>query len=189
MQFILASKSARRVELLWRTGYEFEVRESGFREVTLASPKDTVEVNARGKALAVAEGRDVVLASDTVVFLAEQPVGERVLGQAAGEKDVLRMLGALRGRRHEVHSGVAVVRGDDVIVRHAVTTVKMRHIDDAELLAYAESGEGVGKAGGYAIQGRAGAFVAWLGGDYSNVAGLPLALTIRMLERFDVRWY
>lgn len=189
MQFILASESARRVELLRRTGYDFEARKSGFPEVTLESPRDTAEANARGKALAVAEEDIVILAADTVVYLPDLSAGERVLGQAGSEEDVSRMLGALRGRTHEVHSGVAVARGDEIIVRHAVTSVKLRPLDNTELEAYVGLGEGIGKAGGYAIQGRAGAFVEWIGGDHSNVVGLPLALTIRMLGRFGVRWY
>ena len=189
MQFILASESARRVELLRRTGYDFEARKSGFPEVTLEHPEETVAVNARGKALAVVEGDAIVLAADTIVYLAELPAGERILGQAGSEEDVYRMLGALEGRTHEVHSGVAIAREDEIVVRHAVTRVKLRPLGEAELLAYAKLGEGVGKAGGYAIQGRAGAFVEWIGGDHSNVVGLPLALTIRMLERVGVRWY
>lgn len=177
------------MELLRRTGYDFVTRKSGFPEVTLEDPKATVEANARGKALAVVEGDAVVLAADTIVYLTELPAGERILGQAGNEEDVRRMLGELHGRTHEVHSGVALARGNEIIVRHAVTRVKLRPLDDAELSAYANLGEGVGKAGGYAIQGRAGAFVEWIGGDYSNVVGLPLALTIRMLEHFGVRWY
>ncbi|MGF1470308.1 MAG: Maf family protein [Rubrobacteraceae bacterium] len=189
MQFILASESARRVELLRRAGYAFETRKSGFPEVTLESPKATAEANARGKALAVAGAEAVVLAADTVVYVPELPAGQQILGQAGDERDVRRMLEALRGRKQEVHSGVAIARGDELAVRHAVTSVKFRQIRDGEIRAYAEFGEGVGKAGGYAIQGRAGAFVEWLSGDYSNVVGLPLALAIRMLEQFGVRWY
>ncbi|MGB3633460.1 MAG: Maf family protein [Rubrobacteraceae bacterium] len=189
MQFVLASESARRVELLRRTGYDFETCKSGFPEVTLESPKETVVANARGKALAVGEDDAIVLAADTVVYLPDLPDGERVLGQAKGELDVLTMLTALNGRAHEVHSGVAVSRSDEIIVCHSVTSVKLRKLGATEISAYTKLGEGIGKAGGYAIQGRAGAFVEWIGGDYSNVVGLPLALTIRMLERFGVRWY
>lgn len=189
MQFVLASESARRVELLHRTGYNFEARRSGFPEVTLESPKETVLANARGKALAFTGEDPIVLAADTVVYLPVLPAGEQVLGQARSERDVLKMLTALNGRTHEVHSGVAISRADEIIVRHSVTSVKLRRLDAPEISAYAKLEEGVGKAGGYAIQGRAGAFVEWIGGDYSNVVGLPLALTIRMLERFGVRWY
>ena len=180
MSFVLASESARRMDLLRLAGYEFETRKSGFPEVTLADPRETVEANARGKALAVAEAMpgDVVLGSDTVVYL---PAEGRVLGQAADAEGVTAMLLLLRGVRHEVYSGVAVVGGETVTVRHAVTAVRMRWIPDAEVEDYARLGEGVGKAGGYAIQGRAAMFVEWIGGDYTNVVGLPLALTCRML--------
>lgn len=189
MQFVLASESARRVELLRRTGYDFETRKSGFPEVTLADPKATAEENARGKALAAISGDEVVLAADTVVFVPELAAGQRVLGQAGDKDEARRMLGALSGRVHEVYSGVAVARQNDVVVRHAMTRVKFRPLSDEELVAYVSLGEGVGKAGGYAIQGRAGAFVEWIMGDYSNVVGLPLSLAIRMLEHSGVRWY
>jgi septum formation protein len=185
--FILASESARRVGLLRAAGYDFETRKSGFPELTLEDPKETVEANARGKALAVAkESDDVVLAADTVVYL---PRGGEILGQAKSAKEVRRMLRLLRGRVHEVHSGVAVARGENLMVRHAVTQVRMRELGEEEIEAYARLGEGVGKAGGYAIQGRAAVFVEWIGGDYTNVVGLPLTLTVRMLGGFGIDWY
>ena len=156
MRFVLASESARRVDLLRRMGYDFETRRSGFPEVVLADPVETVGANARGKALAVAEGSgEVVLAADTIVYLPDLPAGERVLGQARSEEHVRRMLASLRGRLHEVHSAVAVVQREKLEIRHAVTKVRMRSLDEEEIQAYARLGEGVGKAGGYAIQGRA----------------------------------
>ncbi len=168
-------------------GYDFDTRRSGFPEVTLEDPKETVMSNARGKALAVARGSDdVVLAADTVVYL---PEGGQILGQAKSAKEVRRMLRLLRGRVHEVHSGVAVARGENLMVRHAVTQVRMRELGEEEIEAYARLGEGVGKAGGYAIQGRAAVFVEWIGGDYTNVVGLPLTLTVRMLGGFGIDWY
>lgn len=178
------------MDLLNQAGFAFETRKSGFPEVTLEDPKETVETNARGKALAVAENSDkVVLAADTVVYLHELSAGERILGQAGITVEVRRMLSLLHGCVHEVHSGVAVAAGGEVSVRHAVTSVRMRRLGAAEIEAYARLGEGVGKAGGYAIQGRAAAFIEWIGGDYTNVVGLPLALTVRMLESVGVRWY
>ena len=189
MPFVLASESARRVELLSTAGYDFEARKSGFPEVTLRDPQETVETNARGKALAIAAETDaVVLGADTVVYL-PGPTGGTIFGQAASAADVRRMLGSLSGREHEVYSGVAVVRSGEVAVRHAVTTVRMRDLAEVEISAYAAGGDGVGKAGGYAIQGQAAMFVAWIGGDYTNVVGLPLALTGRMLSDFGVSWY
>jgi septum formation protein len=187
LHFVLASESARRVDLLRVAGYNFEATRSGFPEVSLDEPRETAETNARGKALAVAKTTDdVVLAADTVVFLPDGPAAGSVLGQAADGEEVRRMLLSLRGRPHEVHSGVAAARGESLVVGSAVTRVRMREVGDGEVESYVRSGEGVGKAGGYAIQGRAGAFVEWIGGDYTNVVGLPLALTGRMLARFGV---
>ena len=187
MRFLLASESARRVDLLRAAGYDFGATRSGFPEVSLPDPRETAETNARGKALAVAARTgSVVLAADTVVYGPDLPPRERVMGQAKDGGDVRRMLLVLRGRRHEVYSGVAVARGDRLVVGHAVTRVRMRAVEDHEVESYVRLGEGIGKAGGYAIQGRAAAFIEWIGGDYTNVVGLPLALTGRMLARFGV---
>ena len=188
MDFILASESARRVELLRRAGFDFEAQKSGFPEVFMEDPRETVEANARGKAIAVAATipDTLVLAADTVVY---EPLSKRTLGQAKTGEEVREMLKLLGGGVHRVYSGVAVSRGEEVSVRHSVTEVRMRDIPEPEIHAYARLGEGVGKAGGYAIQGRATIFVEWVGGDYTNVVGLPLALTLRMLQRAGVRWY
>lgn len=191
MRFILASESARRVELLRRAGYDFEARKSGFAEVSHDDPAATVEDNARGKALAVAraEPESVVLASDTVVYLP----GSGVFGQASDGEEVRRMLGEISGREHEVHTAVAVAapgsQGGMPEVRREVTRVKMRGISAEETEAYVADGEGVGKAGGYAIQGLAAIFVERIEGDYTSVVGLPLSLTAAMLASHGVRWY
>ncbi len=187
MGLVLASESARRVHLLGAAGFDFETTKSGFPEVTLEHPRETVLANARGKALAVRRNPgDVVLAADTIVYV---PGEKAILGQAGDADDVRRMLRMLRGRPHEVHSGVAVAGSDEPEVRHAVTAVRVRAFRAEELEAYVRTGEGVGKAGGYAIQGGAAAFVEWIGGDYTNVVGLPLALTVRMLEGAGVKPY
>ena len=163
-------------------GYEFEATRSGFPEVLLQDPAETVMANAKGKALATARDPDtVVLAADTIVYLPDLPAGDRILGQAANTEDVRRFVDLLQGRAHEVYSGVAVARGEDLTLRHAVTRVRMRVLGSSEVESYVRYGEGVGKAGGYAVQGRAGAFVEWIGGDYTNVVGLPLSLTGRTL--------
>jgi septum formation protein len=190
-QFVLASESPRRVALLTGVGYDFTAQKSGFPEIFLDNPEETVEANARGKALAVASGLpdEVVLAADTVVYLPELLVEEATLGQAKNEDDVRRMIGLLQGRAHEVYSGVAVARDGEVSVRSAATRVRLRELSQAEVSAYVALGEGIGKAGGYAIQGKAALFVERIEGDYTNVVGLPLALTGRMLEGYGVRWY
>lgn len=187
-QFVLASESARRVALLRMVGYDFEARKSGFPEVVLQDPKETVEANARGKALAVTTDLpgDVVLGADTVVYLPEEAY---ILGQAKSNGEVRMMLSLLQGRVHEVYSGVSVARNGDVTVGSMRTRVQMRGLSKAEASAYVGLGEGIGKAGGYAIQGKAALFVEGIQGDYTNVVGLPLALTSRMLEDYGVRWY
>ncbi len=191
MRFVLASESARRVDLLRMAGYDFEARKSGFPEVVLDDPRETVEANARGKALAVASALpgEVVLAADTIVYLPELPSGEATLGQAKNGDDVRRMIGLIEGRVHEVYSGVAVARNEEVSTQSLMTRVRLRGLTEAEVSAYVELGEGIGKAGGYAIQGKAALFVEAIEGDYTNVVGLPLSLTSRMLEGYGVRWY
>jgi septum formation protein len=186
-RLVLASESARRVNLLHTAGYEFEARKSGFPELVLEDPVETVRANAVGKALAVATDPDtVVLAADTIVYLPDLPTLDRILGQAKNNQDVQRFINLLQGRAHEVYTGIAVVRGEDLALRHAATSVRMRALGTAEVDSYARYGEGIGKAGGYAVQGRAASFVEWIGGDYTNVVGLPLALTGRMLANAGI---
>ena len=181
-RLVLASESARRVDLLLTAGYEFEAHKSGFPEVVLEDPIKTVRANAEGKALAVATDPDtVVLAADTIVYMPDLPTHDRILGQARNGQEVQRFIDLLQGRAHEVFTGIAVARGEDLVSRHAVTWVRMRSLGTAEVESYARYGEGIGKAGGYAVQGRAASFVEWIGGDYTNVVGLPLTLTRRML--------
>jgi septum formation protein len=186
-RLVLASESARRVDLLRTAGYEFEAYKSGFPEVVLKDPIKTVRANAEGKALAVATDPDtVVLAADTIVYLPDLPMHDRIFGQARNGQEVQRFIDLLQGRAHEVFTGIAVARGEDLVSRHAVTRVRMRSLGTAEVESYARYGEGVGKAGGYAVQGRAASFVEWIGGDYTNVVGLPLALTRRMLANAGI---
>lgn len=191
MRLVLASESQRRVDLLRMVDYDFTVQKSGFPELVLDDPKETVEANARGKALAVAAELpgEVVLGADTIVYLPGRSAEEAILGQAKNREDVRRMLGLLQGRAHEVYSGVAVMRNSHVSVESAVTRVQLRELSEVEISAYVKLGEGIGKAGGYAIQGRAALFVERIEGDYTNVVGLPLALTSRMLEKYGIFWY
>jgi len=187
VRLLLASESARRFDLLKTAGYEFETRKSGFPELTLQDPVETVKANAKGKALAVPRDPDtIVLAADTIVYLPDLPPDDRILGQAKTTRDVEHFINLLHARTHEVYTGVAVVRTEDLTLRHAMTRVRMRALDTAEIESYALHGEGVGKAGGYAVQGRAASFVEWIGGDYTNVVGLPLALTSRMLSNAGI---
>jgi septum formation protein len=88
-----------------------------------------------------------------------------------------------------VYSGVAIACDGNVTTQSEVTRVHLRNLSEEEMSAYVALGEGIGKAGGYAIQGRAALFVERIEGDYTNVVGLPLARTSRMLQNYGVRWY
>jgi septum formation protein len=178
---VLASTSPRRLELLARIGVTPariaapEIDETP-RQGEL--PRAYVARLAEGKALAVERAaEEVVLAGDTTVA-----VGRRILEKPADEADLRRMLGLLSGRRHHVWSGVCVVGPDGKPrVRTVDTIVAFKALSAAEIDWYVQSGEGMGKAGGYAIQGRAESFVRFLSGSHSNVVGLPLFETRSLL--------
>jgi septum formation protein len=119
-----------------------------------------------------------VLAADTVVAC-----GRRILPKAESDDEVRACLALLSGRRHQVITAVALLTPDGHLrTRLAMTRVSFRRLDDAMISGYLESREGIGKAGGYAIQGRAEIFVKEISGSYSNVVGLPLALTVLLLK-------
>lgn len=184
VQFILASASPRRAELLSRLGYRFTVRPADLDEERRPgeSPADYVQRLAVDKAAAIDETQLPVLAADTTVAL-----GEIIFGKPAHEDDALRMLLALSGRRHEVLTAVCVrqgARSESVLSR---TWVDFAELDESQARAYWASGESAGKAGGYAIQGLAEAFVRGIEGSYSGVVGLPLQQTIGLLQLFSVR--
>jgi septum formation protein len=133
---------------------------------------------AREKALAVqAERDDIVLTADTTVAL-----GRRIMGKPRDAGEAAEFLLALGGRRHQVITAVAVRRGDRLWERESVSAVKMKRLSDVEINAYLASGEWHGKAGGYAIQGAAGAFIPWISGSFTGIVGLPLAETAQLLQ-------
>lgn len=136
---------------------------------------------ARAKAEALAGDGAVVLAADTVVF-----VGRRILPKAEGEADARACLELLSGRNHHVATGVAVAHNGVVKTRLAEARVAFKRLSSAEIDAYVESGEWDGKAGGYAIQGKAGRFVIDIVGSYSTIVGLPLFETANLLESCGV---
>lgn len=181
MRFILGSGSPRRKELLAQLGIVPDA----------ITPPDIVEDPKKGelprpycarlareKAAAVQAGpEDIVLCADTTVAL-----GRRILGKPRDAGEAAAFLTALGGRRHEVITAVAVRRGDRIWTRESVSTVKMKRLSDVELNAYLTGGEWQGKAGGYAIQGAAGAFIPWISGSFTGIVGLPLAETTTLLQ-------
>ena len=120
---------------------------------------------------------DLVLCADTTVAL-----GRRILGKPADTGEAAAFLLALSGRRHRVITAIALRRGDKVWVRDVVSQVRMKRLSDLELNAYLASNDWQGKAGGYAIQGPAGALIPWISGSYTGIVGLPLAETANMLQ-------
>ena len=172
---LLASASPRRRELLAQLGVSFRVAAVDIDEspVPGEAPRDLVLRLARGKAeraLADSETGQWVLGADTVVA-----VGKEILGKPADAAEAAAMLERLSGRAHIVYSGLALARsGFATRVAAVRTRVWMRDIAADEVAAYLATGEPLGKAGAYAIQGRAAAFVRFLAGSYSNVVGLPL---------------
>ena len=179
---VLASTSPRRRELLARIGVTpVRIAAPDIDETPLRGelPRAYVARLAESKALAVERAAgEVVLAGDTTVA-----VGRRILEKPVDESDLRRMLGLLSGRRHHVWSGVCVVDAEGKPrVRVADTIVAFKVLTATEIDWYVESGEGMGKAGGYAVQGLAGAFVIDLHGSYSGVVGLPLYETACLLR-------
>ncbi|MAW99803.1 MAG: septum formation protein Maf [Sphingomonas sp.] len=187
MQLVLASTSPRRRDLLVSIGAvpdrlaAPEIDESPRAD---ERPRVYVERMAVEKARAVerAEG-EIVLAGDTSIAL-----GRRILGKPEDEADLRRMLGLLSGRRHRCFSALCVVDAQGrERVRVSETVVAFKRLSDADIDWYVASGEGMGKAGGYAIQSRAAVFVRMLSGSPSGVIGLPLYETRALLEASGYR--
>jgi septum formation protein len=179
---VLASASPRRLELLRQIGIEpaaVDPAEIGEAALRRELPRAHVGRLALAKAQVVAERHSgsYVLGADTVVSL-----GRRILPKAEDEATARRCLELLSGRRHVVLGGVTVIAPDGAPVSRLVTTtVKLKRLTREEADRYLASGEWRGKAGGYAIQGLAAAFIPWINGSYSNVVGLPLAETAALL--------
>lgn len=179
---VLASASPRRLDLLRQIGLEPDAVDPadtdetpGLREVPRAYALRMAE--AKLAAVMPRHPEAVVLAADSVVA-----VGRRILPKAETEAQARTCLALLSGRRHKVLGGVAVGRAGKTRTRLVETAVRFKRLAPSEIDDYVRSGEWQGKAGGYAIQGRAAAFVAFLSGSYSNVVGLPLFETAALLK-------
>ncbi len=188
MKFILGSGSPRRKELLAQIGVVPDaIRAPDINEDPHRGelPRPYCVRMAREKVMAVKAGADeVVLCADTTVAL-----GRRILGKPADAGQAAQFLLALSGRRHRVITAVAVRKGDRVWERDVVSTVKMKHLSDAELNAYIASNDWQGKAGGYGIQGPAGALIPWISGSFTGIVGLPLCETAGLLQAAGVPVY
>lgn len=181
MTFILGSGSPRRKELLAQIGVVAdEIRAPDIDETPQKAelPRPYCARMAREKVAAVQVGRDdIVLCADTTVA-----VGRRILGKPESAEEAAGFLRLMSGRRHKVITAVAVKRGDRLWERDVVSTVRMKRLSDAELAAYLATGDWHGKAGGYGIQGPAGALIPWISGSFTGIVGLPLAETANLLR-------
>ena len=178
---VLASASPRRLELLAQIGVvprsviAAEIDETPLRDEL---PRLHAQRLARAKAVACPHPEDYVLAADTVVA-----VGRRILGKARDEQQARKFLALLSGRRHRVITCVVVAApGGKTAERVVESDVTFARLEAARIEAYLARGEWRGKAGGYAIQGFAAAFVRYVGGSYSGVVGLPLFETSQLLR-------
>lgn len=181
MRLILGSGSPRRKELLAQIGVVADavcppdINEDPHKNEL---PRPYCVRIAREKALAVqASPEDVVLCADTTVAL-----GRRIMGKPQDATEAAEFLLALSGRRHRVITAVAVRKGDQLFERDVVSAVKMKRLSNEELNAYLATMDWQGKAGGYAIQGPAGAFIPWISGSFTGIVGLPVAETAGLLQ-------
>jgi septum formation protein len=179
MKLLLCSASPRRREFLERLGVRFAAAPAHIDEGRKPGEPalDYVRRVAREKAQACARPGHVALAADTIVV-----VGDEVLGKPRDRSDAERMLRLLSGLEHRVITAVCVPPG----IRTVETLVKFAPLSEAQVRWLAASGDGDDKAGAYAVQGLAGAFVERIDGSFTNVVGLPMVETLEMLSRAGV---
>lgn len=195
----LASRSARRRDILKQMGVSFEMlllregpgREADFDEIPLAG-EDPAKYASRIARLKAEAGwarleqrrllRYPVLAADTTVAL-----GDDILGKPVDREDAVAMLKRISGTTHFVHSAVAVKYNDRFEEALSTTQVRIRELEDDEIRRYVATGEPFDKAGAYGIQGRASLFIEHISGSYSGVVGLPIYDTACLLASFGLR--
>ena len=182
-RLVLASASPRRAVLLEQAGIvPDEIIAPDINEEALRDelPREYALRMAEAKTIAIGSAQEgaFILAADTVVAR-----GRSIMPKAATNDDVKHCLELLSGRRHRVYTAVAVVAPDDSLrTRTVMTSVMFKRLSSSDVSRYLATGEGVGKAGGYAIQGRAEAFIKFIRGSYSNVVGLSVYDTMQMLK-------
>ncbi|MBN1333062.1 MAG: septum formation inhibitor Maf [Synergistales bacterium] len=185
LRLILASGSPRRKELLASLGWKFQVAIPSVDETIFPDEdiSEAVKRISREKALDVhhAFPNQLILAADTVVC-----VDTAVLGKPRDPEDARRMISLLNDRTHKVITGVALCRDQGIVLSREITEVTFRSLDRAAIEAYLATGEGMDKAGAYAIQGKGSLLVKAITGCYYNVVGLPLHLVSSMMEKMGI---
>ncbi|QRN86104.1 septum formation inhibitor Maf [Clostridia bacterium] len=186
MKLILASASPRRKEILSSMGYQFQVEPSNIeeRQNPELPPKEIAADLARQKAVDISKKypNEIVLGADTIVVL-----DDKVLGKPKDEDDAFCMLQSLRGREHQVITGVALVKNEKIHCFSVTTKVWMMDASDEQLKAYVRTKEPLDKAGSYGIQGKGALLVEKIEGDYFNVVGLPIQKIAHVLsQKFQI---
>lgn len=186
-RLVLASQSPRRMELLKFLGLQFDIIPSTIDEKSdLKDPAEFVRTLAVEKATDVIAqlkskqaGRSLVLGADTIVVL-----NNEILGKPTSREDAYQMLMRMSGRCHRVFTGVTLIdtHSGAIETRHETSNVYFRSLDPTEVRCYVKTNEPMDKAGSYALQGTASAFVEKIEGCYTNIIGLPIPLTVKMLR-------
>ena len=180
-RLILGSASPRRAELLGQLGLVADA----------VRPPEVDEAPRKGelprvycKRIAAKKAAAMQVASDEVVLCADTTValGRRILGKPADRAEAEAFLRLLSGRRHQVITAIAVRNPARTWTREVVTDVRFKRLSALEIAGYLETGDWQGKAGGYAIQGPAGAFIPWIQGSFTGVMGLPVAEAAALLQ-------
>lgn len=186
MKLILGSGSPRRLELLAVLGLSpDDIRPPDINEDPAKGelPRPYVERMAREKAQAIPlADNEVILTADTTVA-----VGRRILGKPADADEARAFLDLLGGRRHRVFTAIAVKTADALRTRVVESRVQMKRLSQTEREGYIATNDWHGKAGGYSIQGPAGAFIPWINGSHSAIVGLPLAETAHLLQSAGIK--
>jgi nucleoside triphosphate pyrophosphatase len=195
VRLILASASPRRAELLRSAGYEFDIHEVDIDErakpgelpaeyvARLATEKSSRALSDVVSGFGQPIDEVIALGADTAVV-----VGEAILGKPHDAEDAARMLRRLSGRSHQVMTGVCLQTTQRSVSHVEISSVTFAPLSEDQIAWYVASGEGLDKAGGYAIQGLASRFIPRIEGSYSNVVGLPIAVVDGLLSRLtDVR--
>jgi len=177
---VLASASERRIDILKLMEIDFTSRPSNIAERIIDNdPVTTVMALAFEKAwdIFLKEPDSIVIGADTVVYY------DKVLGKPENKSDAIEMLERISGKIHRVYTGVAIISKDEKEVYFDYTSVKIKKLSRLEIEAYVRTGEPMGKAGGYAIQGLGASLVESINGDYFNVVGLPVGRLMQKLKK------
>lgn len=181
-KIILASGSPRRAEILNSVGWKFtkDIPDIDESELPGETPEGYVQrlAKAKGKTVAARHSGELVLAADTTVV-----IDGAIIGKPTDLADARRMLQMLSGKRHEVLTGIAVVKSGNAQLAIQRTGVKFAEMTDAEINFLAEMGDPLDKAGAYAVQAQAALFIEGIEGDYWNVVGLPINLVYELVKK------